>query len=40
MSNYDKMLAQAQGLFLEYDQDEMIRRWNLAHDSDYLYAEY
>ena len=40
MSNYDKMLAQAQKLFLSYDQDAIIRRWNLAHDGEYLYAEY
>ena len=40
MSNYDKMLAQAQALFLEYDQDGMIERWALEHDGDYLYADY
>ena len=39
MSNYDKMLAQAQALFLGYDQADIIRRWGLAHDGDYLYAE-
>jgi hypothetical protein len=39
-NNYDKMLAQAQALFLEYDQDGMIERWALAHDGDYLYADY
>jgi len=40
MSNYDKMLAQAQALFLGYDQEGMIRRWSLDHDDDYLYVEY
>ena len=40
MSNYDKMLAQAQVLFLGYDQGEMIARWDLEHDDDYLYVEY
>lgn len=40
MSNYDKMLAQAQELFLGYDQGEMIARWALAHDDNYLYVEY
>ena len=40
MSNYDKMLVQAQVLFLEYDQGDMIRRWALEHDDEYLYAEY
>jgi hypothetical protein len=40
MSNYDKMLAQAQELFLGYDQDDMIRCWSLDHDDDYLYVEY
>jgi len=38
--NYDKMLASAQALFLGYDQEAMIRRWSLAHDADYLYADY
>ena len=40
MSNYDKMLASAQALFLEYDQDGMIERWGLEHDGEYLYADY
>ena len=40
MSNYDKMLLQARKLFLEYDQNDIIRRWDLAHDGDFLYAEY
>ena len=40
MSNYDKMLAQAQALFLEYDQGDMIRRWALEHDDEYLYVGY
>ena len=40
MSNYDKMLASSQVLFLSYDQDDMIRRWALEHDDDYLYADY
>ena len=39
-SNYEKMLASAQALFLEHDQEAMIRRWALAHDGDYLYADY
>lgn len=40
MSNYDKMLASSQTLFLGYDQSDMIRRWALEHDDDYLYADY
>ena len=40
MSNYDKMLAASQALFLEHDQEAMIRRWALEHDGDYLYADY
>ena len=40
MSNYDKMLAQAQALFLGYDQRGMIDRWSLAHDDAYLYADF
>ena len=40
MSNYDKMLAASQALFLGYDQEDMIRRWALEHDDDFLYAGY
>ena len=40
ISNYDKMLAQAQVLFLGYDQEAMIRRWALEHDDGFLYADY
>jgi len=40
MSNYDRMLAQAQTLFLGYDQEAMIRRWALEHDDGFLYADY
>ena len=40
MSNYDKMLASAQVLFLTHDQEAMIRRWELAHDEGFLYADY
>ena len=39
-TNYDKMLASAQELFLTHDQEGMIRRWALEHDGDYLYADY
>ena len=40
MSNYDKMLASAQRLFLGYDQGEIIRRWGLDSDEGFLYADY
>ena len=40
MSNYDKMLASARALFVTYDQEALIRRWDLEHDDDRLYAEY
>lgn len=39
-TNYDKMLASAQALFLGYDQAAVIRRWELEHDADFLYAGY
>ena len=38
-SNYDKMAAQARKLFLTYDQEAIIRRWNLAADDGFLYVK-
>ena len=39
-SNYEKMLASAQALFVRQDQEAIIRRWHLAHDEGGLYADY
>ena len=39
-SNYDKMAQAARELFLTFDQEEIIARWNLAHDGEYLYLAY
>lgn len=40
MSNYDQMLAMGQRLFLDWDQQEMIRRYRLEADENYLYLRY
>ena len=40
MSNYDQMLAMGQRLFLDWDQQEMIRRYRLESDEGYLYLRY
>ena len=40
MSNYDQMLALGQKLFLEWDQGEMIRRYHLESDENYLYLRF
>ena len=37
-SNYEKMKTSAAGLFLRYDQEDMIRVFRLAHDAGYLYV--
>lgn len=39
-SNYDKTVRVAQGLFLEYDQEEMAAKYGLEHDEDYLYLTF
>lgn len=36
-TNYDKQVQIAQDLFLKYDQDELIKKYDLEHDTDYLY---
>ena len=36
-SNYDVAKIRARESFLGYDQEEMIRRFSLVHDADYLY---
>ena len=40
MSNYDQMLAMGQRLFLDWDQQEMIRRYRLESDEKYLYLRF
>ena len=37
VNNYLAQAAQAKTHFLTYDQEELIRKLNLAHDEDYLY---
>lgn len=37
MSNYEKMLLAARELFLQRDQEEMIRKWDLDCDDDHIY---
>ncbi len=38
-SNYEKQVYIARSLFLDYDQNEMIRKFSLKHDEQYLYIE-
>ena len=40
MSNYDQMLALGQKLFLDWDQQEMLRRYHMESDEGYLYLRY
>ena len=40
MNNYDKMEAQARGLFLKWDQDALVRRNGLEADAEFLYINY
>ena len=39
-SNYEQMKLQMQDEFLKYDQETMIRRFNLEYDADYLYLRF
>lgn len=39
-TNYDRMAADAALLFLKYDQEKMIRKWNLDADGMYLYLPF
>ena len=38
-SNYEKQVYIARDLFLKYDQQEMIRKFDLKHDQDYFYLD-
>lgn len=39
-SNYEQMKRQMQTHFLDFDQEQMILRFNLKHDDDYLYIRF
>lgn len=39
-SNYEIQVEQSAELFLEYDQETMVKRFDLEHDDGYLYIEY
>ena len=36
-SNYEKMKDQMAEVFLQYDQEKMIQKFELEHDKSYLY---
>ena len=40
ISNYEQMKRQMQTHFLDYDQQEMIRRFSLKHDDVFLYIDF
>ena len=40
MSNYEIMKRQMQKEFLKYDQEKMIRKFQLPHDPDYIYINF
>lgn len=40
MTNFEKMCAEGRPIFLSYDQEEMIRRFSLRADDEYLYPVY
>lgn len=39
-NNYKTMCNQARSYFLNFDQDEMIRKFDLEHDDEYLYIRF
>ena len=39
-SNYEKMKNEMAGVFLHYDQEQMIRRFSLKFDAAYLYLTF
>lgn len=39
-SNYEKMKNEMAGVFLRYDQEQMIRRFSLESDAGYLYIPF
>ena len=38
--NYQIMVRNARDLFLTFDQEEIISKWDLAHDGQYLHVRY
>lgn len=40
LSNYEKMKNSVNDSFLQYDQENMIRKFSLQHDADYLYITF
>ena len=40
MSNYDKMRDEMELKFLTYDQEQMIEKFSLKHDKEYLYLDF
>lgn len=40
ISNYDIAREQAKKIFLQYNQENLIRKWKLDHDSNYLYVKF
>lgn len=40
MDNYEIARDRAQAYFLQFDQEEIIRRWNLKHNGEYLYVNF
>lgn len=39
-SNYDRMRDRMEQEFVKYDQKEMIRKFSLEHDEEYLYLPF
>lgn len=39
-NNYEKQVLISRKLFMEYDQNQMIKKFNLEHDDQYLYLTY
>ena len=39
ISNYEKMKNEMAGAFLKYDQEAMIRKFDLKYDEAYLYLD-
>ena len=40
MDNYEISRNRAQSYFLRYDQTEIIKRWNLRYDENYIYVRF
>ena len=40
IDNYEKSSLAASRRFLEYDQEELLARWPLAHDDNWIYVTF